>query len=178
MHFHYYYSVVSDVHRLRNIGTLQNLVNYVAATKDLALTFGSFEILYQLLDFRIPIKLLMLLIDTLDSVLGWWSSNLMEFDQDQRRYTVILWFKDDCCHKGSERVQFLNYLLQPSNLPIPLMVDKMSAISVLMNRKTKSRLKHIDVRSNIFYLGPKVKQYKFLLRRISRSKIILTFTAP
>lgn len=70
MHFHYYYSVVSDVHRLRNIGTLQNLVNYVAATKDLALTFGSFEILYQLLDFRIPIKLLMLLIDTLDSVLG------------------------------------------------------------------------------------------------------------
>ena len=36
----------------------------------------------------------------------------------------------------------------------------------------------IEDRNNIFYLGPKVKQFKFLLRRISRSKITLIFTAP
>ena len=39
-------------------------------------------------------------------------------------------------------------------------------------------LARVTKRSNIFYLGPKVKQFKFLLQRISRSKIILIFTAP
>ena len=137
----------------------QHLVNYVADSKDLALCYGSSEkggdsmpimgiIGFSDSDYASDASdrhsQMGYVVMVNGAAVSWNSRKISVVTQSSCESEMIAAVK--AANEIKWIAQFLKDAAKPVQLPVSLMVDNTSTISVITNRSTKSKLKHIDVK--------------------------------
>ena len=135
---------------------LQNLIDYIADMKDYALSYGKSEkggvsvpiIGFSDSDYASDASdchsQLGYIIMINGAAVSWNSRKISVVTQSSCESEMIAAVK--AANEIKWIAQFLSNISKPIWLLVPLMVDNMSAISVVTNQSTKSKLKHINIK--------------------------------